>query len=206
MKNPNKEGILKYTLDGTLPTNESETFTTQIPITENTVVNSAIFNNGKISSGVAEGFFRIKSRVLEKPVTVEVFYMANLSFIPALGSKKPDVVSGTFEITSEEVKELVKSNTVFRFKSWLEIEEKGNYQFSTRSDDGSTLFIDGELVVDNDGDHGVREKNGSLDLDKGLHAIEVQWFNGGGDGWLDVFMQSERMPKQPLSTNLLRKK
>ena len=206
LKNPNKEGVLKYTLDGTLPTNESESFTSEIPITENTVVNSAIFSNGKISSGVAEGFFRIKSRALEKPVTVEVFYMANLSFLPTLGSKKPDVLHSTFEITSEEVKELVKSNTVFRFKSLLEIEEKGSYQFSTRSDDGSALFIDGELVVDNDGDHGVREKNGSLDLDEGLHAIEVQWFNGGGDGWLDVYVQSEKMPKQPLSTNLLRKK
>ena len=205
LKNPNNEGILKYTLDGTLPTNESKTFATEIAITENTVVNSAIFIDGKMSSGVVEGFFRIKSRVFEKPVTVEVFYRDDLSFLPSLGSKKPDVERNTFEINSEEVKELIKSNTVFRFKSGLEIEEAGSYQFSTRSDDGSQLFIDGELVVDNDGDHGVREKSGAKELSKGKHDIEVLWFNGGGDGWLDVYVQSKKIPKQILSTNLLRR-
>ncbi|WP_217637572.1 alkaline phosphatase family protein [Cellulophaga baltica] len=204
LKNPNNEGVLKYTLDGTLPTNESKTFEAEIPITENTVVNSAIFSNGKMSSGVAEGFFRIKSKSLEKPVSVEVFYRDDLSFLPALGSKKANVERSTFEITSEEVKELIKSNTVFRFKSGLQIEENGSYQFSTRSDDGSQLFIDGELVVDNDGDHGVREKSGTIELSKGKHFVEVLWFNGGGDGWLDVYVQSEKMPKQILSTNLLR--
>ena len=131
--------------------------------------------------------------------------MDNLSFLPALGSKKPDVERNTFEINSEEVKELIKSNTVFRFKSGLEIKVAGSYQFSTRSDDGSQLFIDGELVVDNDGDHGVREKSGAKELSKGKHDIEVLSFNGGGDGWLDVYVQSEKTPKQILSTNLLRR-
>ncbi|WP_339652145.1 alkaline phosphatase family protein [uncultured Maribacter sp.] len=205
LKNPNNEGILKYTLDGTLPTNESKTFEAEIPITENTVVNSAIFIDGKMSSEVVEGFFRIKSRVFEEPVTVEVFYRDDLSFLPSLGIKKPDIERNTFEINSEEVKELIKSNTVFRFKSGLEIEEAGSYQFSTRSDDGSQLFINGELVVDNDGDHGVREKSSAKELSKGKHNIEVLWFNGGGDGWLDVYVQSEKMPKQILSTNLLRR-
>ena len=201
LKNPNNEGILKYTLDGTLPTNESKTFEAEIPITENTVVNSAIFIDGKMSSEVVEGFFR----VFEEPVTVEVFYRDDLSFLPSLGIKKPDIERNTFEINSEEVKELIKSNTVFRFKSGLEIEEAGSYQFSTRSDDGSQLFINGELVVDNDGDHGVREKSSAKELSKGKHNIEVLWFNGGGDGWLDVYVQSEKMPKQILSTNLLRR-
>jgi hypothetical protein len=205
LRNLNSEGVIKYTLNGTLPKKESESFTSAISITENTIVKSAIFNGGKMSSGVSEAYFRIKTKTLEKPVSYEVFYMDNLSFIPVLGNRKPDTVGASFEISSEEVKALIKSNTVFRFKSVLQIEENGNYQFSTRSDDGSKLFIGGELVVDNDGDHGVRTKNGSIDLEIGNHTIEVLWFNGGGDGWLDVYIKGGKLPNQILSTNHLKK-
>jgi len=46
-----------------LATNESKNFATEIPIIENTVVKIVPnFIDGKMSSGVAEGFFRIKSK------------------------------------------------------------------------------------------------------------------------------------------------
>ena len=31
----------------------------------------------------------------------------------------------------------------------------GSYDFQVQSDDGSLLYIDGELVIDNDGNHSV---------------------------------------------------
>jgi hypothetical protein len=52
------------------------------------------------------------------------------------------------------------------------------YQFRLLSDDGSKLFIDSKLVIDNDGTHGVRMKEGSISLTPGKHTIEVQYFQG----------------------------
>lgn len=204
--NPNTQGEIRYTVNGSMPTKDARPFTEPFEVRENTHVKSAIFKDNKIASNLTEAFFRIKPEGLEPPVRYDVFYMDNLSFIPSIVNRRADGSGTVFEITSTEVKQLIRPNTLFRFNSQLELDNAANYQFTTRSDDGSKLFIDGELVVDNDGDHGVREKGGSVDLQAGKHAIEVLWFNGGGDGWLDVYIQSDEIPKQVLSTNLLRSK
>jgi len=204
LKNPNSVGEVKYKLDGNMPNSDADTFSSPVVLTENTVVKSAVFVDGTLSSGVKEAYFRIKPVSLKAPVSYEVFHLDNLSFIPSIGNRKPDATGAVFEFSSEEVRQHIQSNTLFRFKSILEIPTNDNYNFAIRSDDGSQLFIDGDLVVDNDGDHGVRTKNGSIELEKGKHSVEVHWFNGGGDGWLDVYVKSSEMPNQILSTNLLR--
>jgi hypothetical protein len=59
-------------------------------------------------------------------------------------------------------------------------EKPGYYDFSLVSDDGSILYIDGEVVVDNDGVHSPQEHNGSVRLSHGVHDIRVSYFQGPG--------------------------
>ena len=42
----------------------------------------------------------------------------------------------------------------------MKIPERGVYRFYTFSDDGSKLYIDGKLIVDNDGGHSGRRAEG----------------------------------------------
>ncbi len=86
-----------------------------------------------------------------------------------------------------------------RFTGTLHVPEAGTYRFFTASDDGSRLYIDGRLVVDNDGLHGMVEKKGNVpDLTAGPHRIVVTYFdNGGGDG-LSVHWGGPGFQKQPL--------
>jgi hypothetical protein len=58
------------------------------------------------------------------------------------------------------------------------IEKPGLYRFALTSDDGSKLYIDDQMVVDNDGIHPVDTKSGSVDLAGGIHKIRVQYFQG----------------------------
>ena len=62
------------------------------------------------------------------------------------------------------------------------IPKSGEYFFTTTSDDGSELFIDGQRVVDNSGLHGVVEQAGSLLLGKGVHAISLRYMQGSRGG------------------------
>ncbi len=57
----------------------------------------------------------------------------------------------------------------------IDIPESGDYQFSTTSDDGSEIFIDGQRVVDNSGIHGFQERSGSLYLEHGFYPITVRY-------------------------------
>ena len=85
---------------------------------------------------------------------------------------------------------------LFSFSAW-------DYTFYTNSDDGSKLYVNGTEIVDNDGDHGVMERSGSLELTKGRHLIRVEFFNGGGGYHLDVKYKGPNVPKQIIPANHL---
>ncbi|KAJ9444727.1 hypothetical protein DIPPA_25435 [Diplonema papillatum] len=66
----------------------------------------------------------------------------------------------------------------------LKIDEAGDYTFYISSDDGSRLFIDGNLIVDNGGVHGKLTKECTLRLDAGLHTVDLQFFEHNGESVL----------------------
>jgi hypothetical protein len=203
IENINEEGIIKYTLEGSMPVISSTSYTEPFKVAKNAVVKSAVFVDSKISSMVSEAFFRVKDSNLKRPVSYEVFYLSNLESIPFLENLTPNAKGNCFEITSDEIKETIKDNTAVRFKTNITIDKEDSYGFFTRSDDGSILKINNKMIVNNDGDHGVEEKAGKIHLKAGVYPLEVVWFNGGGGGWLDVFYQSSTMPKQILPTTVL---
>lgn len=73
-----------------------------------------------------------------------------------------------------------------RMAGVINITTAGTYTFSTTSDDGSMLWIDGQLVVNNDGVHGFIEKSGQITLAPGQHTIEISYFNSTSNANLDV--------------------
>jgi hypothetical protein len=58
------------------------------------------------------------------------------------------------------------------------IDKPGDYGFALTADDGANLYIDGELIVDNDGQHVARERVGAATLSRGVHEIRVSYFQG----------------------------
>lgn len=58
------------------------------------------------------------------------------------------------------------------------IDRPGTYRFLLTSDDGARLYIDDELIVDNDGVHPPEDKTGSVSLSGGIHRIRVSYFQG----------------------------
>lgn len=196
IENPDSQGEIRYTLDGSMPSKTSNLYKSSFKVTKNTVVKSAVFNNKGIVSLVSEAFFRVIPENLQAPVSYEIFHLSNLKTVPFLDKYTPDEKGTCFEISSDEIHSKIKENTAVRFKTTIKIEKEEEYGFFTRSDDGSILKINNETVVNNDGDHGVTEKGGSITLKPGTYTLEVIWFNGGGDGWLDVYYQTASMPKQ----------
>lgn len=58
------------------------------------------------------------------------------------------------------------------------IQRPGKYQFALNSDDGSKLYIDGHVVIDNDGLHSAVTEPGGRKLRTGIHRIRVSYFQG----------------------------
>jgi DNA-binding beta-propeller fold protein YncE/4-amino-4-deoxy-L-arabinose transferase-like glycosyltransferase len=60
------------------------------------------------------------------------------------------------------------------------IPSRGSYVFGTISDDGSYLYLDEQLVVDNGGHHGDVYREGVIQLEEGFHDIRLLYFQDGG--------------------------
>jgi hypothetical protein len=65
---------------------------------------------------------------------------------------------------------------VYTGRLW--IANPGGYRFALLSDDGSKLWIDDRLLIDNDGIHPPLEASNTANLTPGIHAIRVAYFQG----------------------------
>lgn len=73
------------------------------------------------------------------------------------------------------------------FTSMIDFPEAGVWTLYTESDDGSKLLVEGTLVVDNDGLHGMVEVGGTIEVtEPGPMAVRVEFFERGGGAGLIV--------------------
>ena len=79
-----------------------------------------------------------------------------------------------------------KKEYAAKFSGNLKITRGGEYMWSTISNDGSRVTIDGNVVVDNWGQHGSRRREHIVNMDEGWHNVLVEHFNGDGDSQLIV--------------------
>jgi PA14 domain/Dolichyl-phosphate-mannose-protein mannosyltransferase len=68
----------------------------------------------------------------------------------------------------------------------LIVNRQGIYHFATKSDDGTWLWIGGELVIDNGGTHPVRNVGSERTLGRGLYPFTLRYSQTGGDYFLLV--------------------
>ncbi|HEX5177484.1 MAG TPA: PA14 domain-containing protein, partial [Chthoniobacteraceae bacterium] len=71
------------------------------------------------------------------------------------------------------------NNFVSRMSGKIAIPVDGVYNFGTTSDDGSVVYIDGQLVVNNNVYQGPTRREGNIGLTAGVHDIDIGFYEGG---------------------------
>ncbi len=179
-----RDAEIRYTLDGTEPQKASPRYKKPFEINKSTVLKMRAWHPGLLPSATVH----IPLRKAQPLPPVQVLH-------PATGIRY-DYYERFFVTTSDllKVKPLksgialnislaeAERTTYFglRFRGYVKVPATGIYTFYLASNDGSTLFIDGKEVIENDGNHAEIEEWGSVALQKGMHAIEVRYFQCGG--------------------------
>ncbi len=200
---------IHYTTDGTNPTLSSPTYTAPFTTTKTTLVKAQIFDKTKLPGKVAEATAKaytwmpaVKvSGALQPGVAYTYFETKGKQNLATLPGLTPTITGITQDISVAVKKR--ESEFSLLFDGYLKIEKDGIYHFTTRSDDGSILYIDDEEVVNNDGDHGSVEAAGKAALKKGYHKIRVAYYDGSGGNELTATMQLENAPKNTLNSKLI---
>ncbi|MEQ8555063.1 MAG: fibronectin type III domain-containing protein [Cyclobacteriaceae bacterium] len=93
--------------------------------------------------------------------------------------------------------DLAQQNNYFAFywSGFINIPVAGTYTFETRSDDGSKLYIgsydESNLVVNNDGLHGMKSETGNHYFSQsGAYPIVITFFERNGGQGMEVYWQS----------------
>ena len=126
------------------------------------------------------------------PRGLETLYYNNSGF---LGEPTLKELEEKIDLKKVKIEKLSpdRKNYSIEWKGYLFIKEAGLYQFTTASDDGSVVFIDDILVVDNGGFHTLREVSGGIFLLPGFHTTWVRYCQGEGVDILqfNAFRQGE---------------
>jgi hypothetical protein len=200
--------VIRYTIDGTEPSPTSELYIKPFTINKTSVIKAKTFVPGSLPSGSIEQkvikyewMNAVKTNSL-KPGIAYKYYQpeSNINLVSSFGAVT--VNEGVTDIISIAKKQR-KDKFAFEFSGYIKINKDSFYTFYTASDDGSKLFIDDMEVVNNDGNHGMEEKNGKAALKKGWHRIKVIYYDAGGDNDLKAFIQPEGGNKEEISSSLL---
>jgi hexosaminidase len=89
------------------------------------------------------------------------------------------------------------------FSGFFNVNENANFEFSLFSDDGSRLYIDNELIIDNDGKHARYESSAGVLLKEGYHQIKVLYFDDGPGSTLQVSIKGTDGKKIELPSVML---
>ena len=196
LNSPYNKAIVRYTIDGSDPTINSKVYTDAFYVNDADTVKAKTFLPSGKGSKTSIGFYH-KTTFLEaqsvgnlkKGINLKVFLgkISTLDDFSKLKFSKELVVQ---KIAIPEDKTLIDFYGL-EFNGYIDIKEDGIYTFFTSSDDGSRLYIGDQLIVDNDGIHGLITNSGKVALKKGKHQILVKYFEGNYGEELKIEVKNE---------------
>jgi hypothetical protein len=93
----------------------------------------------------------------------------------------------TYTVPNSQVPSTITA-TAMTITGYIAITKVGNYTFTLGSDDGTSLVIGGQTVINNDGRHGYQTANGTASFTQtGLYAITLNYFEGSGNAGFEFY-------------------
>lgn len=137
-------------------------------------------------------------------------YTTGLSVIPDLSGRTADVTRTDAQIAYASVSTAwsglpttMVDTFASRHSGWLKIDTAGSYTLFVSSDDGSRVYLDSALLINNDGLHGMQERSATVTLAAGYHHLRVEFFENGGGAGLELRWQGPGIAKQLVPASAL---
>ncbi len=188
---------IRYTLDGTVPTATTGTvYQEPIHLKRSELVTAISVVNGEESRPEIQQY-----RLTTKPGRVNWEYLeGTFSRVPDFQGLVIQASGKSSEISLEEIPHR-EDHFAVRYTATLVVPTEGQYTFYLQSDDGSLLYVNGELLIDNDGSHSAAEKSNTLELVAGKQELEVRYFEDIAGETLQLFISGPGIPRQLVSAD-----
>jgi alpha-L-fucosidase len=91
----------------------------------------------------------------------------------------------------------------YEFAGFIHIEKAGSYTFFLTTNDGSRLYVDDMMVINNDGLHPAAEVSRQLNLAEGYHSFLIRYFQEGGTHHFQLEWQGPGFERQIVPASVL---
>ncbi|MFI3295482.1 MAG: family 20 glycosylhydrolase [Rikenellaceae bacterium] len=175
---------MRYTTDGSTPTLSSEKLGGAVKFDQTTDIKIRMFRPDHSAADIIDTKVVIEPyAVASQGVTISGSGL-DCRWYDYGGESCAKITTAPFNsafVTDDVViPDGVKGNIGLIFEGYLEVAKDGIYTFLLLSDDGSKMFINSELVLDNGGPHAPVEVVVQKALSAGLHPIMFQYFDHNG--------------------------
>lgn len=98
------------------------------------------------------------------------------------GTRVDPVVGFANDTLGNDAQGMVADDDVFsiRWTGWVKVDQSGQWQFTTHSNDGVRLWVNDTLVIDNWTTHTSTRDDGTINLSAGWHPIRLEYFQQAG--------------------------
>ena len=198
--NPIPGSKIIYTLNGKDPDLNSKVYTSPINISNSTLIKArTIMPDGTFGRVIFSAISLIDST--KNGINFK-YYEGNWTKLPNFDNETFAKYGKTTKFRLDEFSTR-EDHFAIVFESRIIIDEAGEYTFYLTSDDGSKLFIDEQLLIDNDGSHSKKIMSNNIILSKGIHNIRVEYFEDYEGQELELFIEGNNFPKQEIPASML---
>jgi hexosaminidase len=200
-----------YTLDGSTPTDQSPRY--QMPFQVPLQPDQKTFLNLIVVTPRGRRSVVYTATLLQRSYRDAVAYAENrpglmFTLFDGKFTSAQDIELGTQATTgiatSFDLQQFARQmNYGVTFDGYLKVPSDAFYKFAVESDDGTVLWIDGENVVNNDGNHASQVVTGYVPLRQGFHKIQLKYFQGEGGASLRVRWAPSGQELKPLDGSAL---
>jgi len=148
-----------------------------------------------VSGNISPASNQVVASAADKGLAYKFYtYTGSWSSLPTLTSLVPADSGWVNNITLDPASQT--TYYAFSFDGYINIPQAGTYTFSTSSDDGSKLYINHTLVVNNDGLHSTLTKSQNYQFPQaGMYPFRVEYYNETGGAVLNVTWQRNSAPQ-----------
>lgn len=118
-----------------------------------------------------------KQRAAAKKSIEAAYYEGYFTVLPDFERLRPTRILTLDSLSLSGIQPRVKDHFAVRFTGSISIPERDVFRFFLESFDGSMLLIDGQVIIENDGVHYEIFREGYAALEKGVHRIDVRFFD-----------------------------
>lgn len=186
---PNIE--VRYTTDGSFPNAESTLYTGPITVTESTEFIFRPFRPDGTAGAMQKAEYRkeayspaqsLPDKKLEDGVRMVYHEFKGRKCAEIQEAK----VVRNYTLDSVAVPAKLEGWLGLVYEGYIEVPTDGIYTFALTSNDGSMLYVDGQMLINNDGPHGDTKLTAQRALAKGWHKIRVEYFDMNNGGMLSL--------------------